>query len=200
MRCFMPLKEAKAYHWAMRTALRHFVTDTILSFDQYIACDKELAIYQPLRAMMENVPCVNKSRNRLDTYHVLKHRWATQVIVTVSSKEGSTILKNVLSMLSSSIDYPESEDKMRMCIQHYQQYYNSVKEELKSDNSCKYIEEVAMSIEINMEFLCHYNFIDVTTLYLVGDSIVEGSNSGLKRVNVTVSTDMNIDTLSLNQV
>ena len=51
-----------------------------------------------------------------------------------------------------------------------------------------------------MEYLCHYKFIDVTTFDFVGDSIVEASNSGLKRGNVTISMNMNIDTSALTQV
>ena len=66
MRCFLPSKEIKAYYWAMKTDLRYIITDTTLSFNQYIACDKELAIHQPLRAIMDNVPCLYKSYNRLD--------------------------------------------------------------------------------------------------------------------------------------
>ena len=57
-----------------------------------------------------------------------------------------------------------------------------------------------MSIESNMEYLYHYKFIDVTKFDFVGDSIVEASSSGLKRGDVTVSTNMNIDTSALTQV
>ena len=87
--------------------------------------------------MMENVPCPNKACNRLDKHHLLTERWAAQVIVTVSGKEAKAILKNLLSMLSSFFDYPESEDEIKMCLHHYQRYYNSVKEDLKSDYACK---------------------------------------------------------------
>ena len=31
--CFVTSKETKAYHWVMRTALHHLVTDTTLSFN-----------------------------------------------------------------------------------------------------------------------------------------------------------------------
>ena len=62
---FMPSKETKAYHWEMRPSLQHLVTDKTLSFNQYIAYDQKRDIYQPLRELMENVPCLNTSRNRL---------------------------------------------------------------------------------------------------------------------------------------
>ena len=71
MRCFVPSKETKAYHWVMITALRHLVAGTTLSFNPCIACDQELANFQPLRAMMDNVPCLSKPRNRLDKYRLL---------------------------------------------------------------------------------------------------------------------------------
>ena len=90
-----------AYHWSMRTDLRHLIIDTTLSFNKYIACDQKLAIYQLLRAMIDNVPCLNKSYNRLDKYHLLTNIWKARVIVTVSGIEVKAVLKNIVSMLSS---------------------------------------------------------------------------------------------------
>ena len=60
--------------------------------------------------------------------------------------------------------------------------------------------EVAISIERNMEYLCHYEFIDVTIFDFIGDSIFEVVNCGLKKGDVTFSINMNIDTSSLTQV
>ena len=97
-------------------------------------------------------------------------------------------------------NYLESEGKIKTCLCHYQSYYNSVKKDLKSDHACEIIEEIAISIEINMRCLWHYHFIDVTTLDSVGVSIIEGSNCGLKRGDNSVSTNMNIDTLALTQI
>ena len=88
----MPSKETNTYHWATITALQHLVIDTTLSFKQCIACDQELAIYQPLCAMIENVPCLYKSRNRLGKYHLLTQRWNSKVIVSISGKEAKTLL------------------------------------------------------------------------------------------------------------
>ena len=51
-----------------------------------------------------------------------------------------------------------------------------------------------------MEYLCHDKLIDITTFDFAGDSIVEASNSGLKRGGVTVSTNMHIDTSALTQI
>ena len=94
----MPSKETKVYHWAMRTSLRYSVTDIILSFNQCIVCDQEITIYKPSHVMMENVPCLNKSRNRLDKYHLLTYQWVTIVIVTVSGKEANAILNNLYQL------------------------------------------------------------------------------------------------------
>ena len=103
-------------------------------------------------------------------------------------------------MLSSFFGYPESEDEMKKNLRQHQRYYNSMKEELKIDHVCKDIEEVAIPIESNMYCLCYYKFIDVTTFDFVGDSIFEASNNRLKRGDITVSTNMNIDTSALTQV
>ena len=75
-----------------------------------------------------------------------------------------------------------------------------MKEELKSDHACTIIEEVALSIESYMKYLCHYEFIDVTTFDFVGDSIIEAANCGLKRSDKKLSTNMNIDTSALTQI
>ena len=48
-----------------------------------------------------------------------------------------------------------------------------MEEELRSYHACTHIEEVAMSIIIKKEYLCHYKFIDVATFDFVGDSIIE---------------------------
>ena len=83
----------------MRTTLRHIVTETTLSFNQCIDCDQKTTIYQPLRTMMENVSCLNKSCDRLNKYHLLTQRWVDRVIVNVSLKESHAILTHVLLML-----------------------------------------------------------------------------------------------------
>ena len=92
IRCFMTSKEIKAHHWVMRTTLRHIIIDATLSFNQRIVCDQETSIYQPLRAIIANIPFVYKSRNRLDKYHLLTQRWNAKVIVSVSGLETNTIL------------------------------------------------------------------------------------------------------------
>ena len=51
-----------------------------------------------------------------------------------------------------------------------------------------------------MGYVCHYHYIDVATFVFFGDSIVEAANYGLKRGDVTGSTNMNIDTSALTQI
>ena len=50
--CFMPSKQARAYHWVLRVAARHLLTDNVLSLNQCFACDQEYSMYQALRQMM----------------------------------------------------------------------------------------------------------------------------------------------------
>ena len=115
-------------------------------------------------------------------YHMSIQWWAAQVVVTVSGKEVKAILKKYFINVIILFNYPESENEMKMYLHHYQSYYNSVKKDIKSDHACEIIEEVAISIERNMKYLCHYHFIDVTTFDFVGDSIAEAKNCGLKGV------------------
>ena len=61
--CFMPSKQARAYHWALRVATRHLLTDNVLSLNHRIACDQKLTMYQPLREMILNSDYIIKSCN-----------------------------------------------------------------------------------------------------------------------------------------
>ena len=75
-----------------------------------------------------------------------------------------------------------------------------MKEELKRDLNCTIIEEVTISIESNMKYVCSYQLIDVTAFYFVGDIIFEAANCRLKRVDVTVSKIMSIDASALTLI
>ena len=74
-----------------------------------------------------------------------------------------------------------------------------MKKYFKRDNECKCVEEVG-SIKDNMRYVYHYHFISVTTFDFLGDITVEESNCGLKRGDVTVSTNMNIDISAMTQM
>ena len=89
---------------------------------------------------MDNVPCLSKSRNRLDTYHLLHKEWKDKVVFKVSGNEEKQILDNLLGMISALFDYVEIEDEMKSHIKHYQRYYSSVKPELNSDYTHRAIE------------------------------------------------------------
>ena len=69
----------------------------------------------------------------------------------IVSKSGNTshgILLNLLSILSLFLNYSDNEGDMKMCLNHYQtSYWNSDKEDLKSDNTCLAIKKIARSIE-----------------------------------------------------
>lgn len=90
---YMPSKQARAYHWALRVAARYLVTDKILSLNQCITCDQEQSMYQPLREMMSNTgSCLNLSCNRLDKCHLLTRIWENNVECKVNSKYAHAIL------------------------------------------------------------------------------------------------------------
>ena len=194
------MKEHKGLSLGDENYLQNLIIDIISSFNQCIAFDQVTGIYQFLRAIMATVPYIYKPRNRVDNYYLLTQRWNAKLLVYISGKESKTMLKHILSILSSFFNYPEIEDEMKMCLRHYQRNHNSVKEELKSDHACTYIEEVIIPIENNIEYLCRYKFIDVTTFGFVGDIIVKASNSGLKMGDVTVSTNINVDKSALTQI
>ena len=199
-RCFMPSKETRAYNWALRVALRHLLSDHILSYNQCVASDQELAMYQPLRAMMEHVPCMYNSRHRLDKYHLLTKEWLDKVALKVSGEEAKTIIKILLNMLSDLFVYVETEAEMNLTLNHFKRYYNSIKSQLKSEYVQKEIEDIALSIENKLKYICHCYFIDVTTFGFLGDSIAEAANSGIKNGDVKVASNMTINTSAGTQL
>ena len=83
--CFMPSKQARAYHWALRVAARHLLTDNVLSLNQCIVCDQELTMYQPLRERILNSNCLKQSCNQLDKHHLLQKVWKDKVEFKVNS-------------------------------------------------------------------------------------------------------------------
>ena len=103
-------------------------------------------------------------------------------------------------MILSFFNYPGSDIGIKLCFHHYQSYYNSVEEDLKIDDASSIIEVISRSLESNMEYLCHYYVIDVNIFIFLSDSIVEAANYGLRRGDVIVSTNMNIDTSELTQI
>ena len=113
MRCFMPSKELRAYNWAMRAALPILITQKTLSLNHCIASDAEYAIYTPLRSMMINVSCLNKSCHRLDKYHLFTKPWVETVSIKLGDDE--TVISNVKklrNMISKIFDYVETKSEM----------------------------------------------------------------------------------------
>ena len=94
----MPSKEARAFNWALRSALVQLLTSNILKLNQCVACDQKLAMYQPLRAMMaENQSSLSRSCSRLDKYHLLTKEWLDNVQCKVDKKY--TDAKSILKVL-----------------------------------------------------------------------------------------------------
>ena len=123
--CYMPSKEARAYNWALRSALVQLLTHNILVFNQWVACDEELAMYQPLRAMMaDSQSSLYKSCNRLDKYHLLTKEWLDHVKCKVDKKysDAMLILKVLKDKLSRLFDYIETSTELKYSINNYKCY------------------------------------------------------------------------------
>ena len=57
-----------------------------------------------------------------------------------------------------------------------------------------------ISLELNLNHICHYNFLNVTSFDFLGDSIVEAVNSGMKHGDQQVNTNMTINTSASTQI
>jgi len=201
--CYMPSKEARAFNWALRSALVQLLTHNILIFNQCVACDQELVMFQPLRAMMAaSQSSLSKSCNRLDKYHLLTKEWLDNVQCKVDKKDtdAKLILKVLKDKLSRLFDYVETSTELQYSINDYKHYYNNHKKQLKSEQVLKSIEDIFHSINNNVQFFAHCYFLNVCTFNFKGDSIVEAANSGFKSGSLSVNTSMKIHTSTSTQV
>ena len=90
-------------------------------------------MYQPIIAMMGAVTCLKNSRRQLDKYHLLKKEWLDKVALKVSGDKAKDIINILLRMLSDLFDYVETEDAVRLTLNHFKRYYAKVKSQLKSE-------------------------------------------------------------------
>ena len=146
----MPSKEARAYHWSLRSALPHLLTEVTLSHNKCIATDQEYTMYRPLRSMMDSFPCLSKSRHRLDTYHLLNKEWKDKVVLKVSGNEAIKPLDSLLGMFSALFDYVETEDEMKSHTKRSQRCYSSIKTKVKSEYAQRSIEQIFNRIQNNL--------------------------------------------------
>ena len=203
LHCFMPSKLIRAYTWAIKIALPTLLTRNTLSYNCCVSSDSELAIYTPLRSMMDNDIYLNKSCHRLDKYHLFTKPWTETVVMKLGKDETVICMINILKFkISQVFDYVETKDEMHISIRDYETYYNLMKEKIRSDPVCEAIEEIMLSVSNNLKHICHCYFKDVTTFDYLGDSIVEGSNASIKNKKslLRVSTNISINTSASIQV
>ena len=198
--CFMPSKEARAYNWALRIAFKNLVGEHALSFNQCIASDAELAMYTPIRAMIDSVPCMKKSHHRLDKYHLLNKEWKDNVSTKVTGEKQKKVIGKYFAMLGNIFDYVESEEEMKACFNHFQRYYKATKKSLKSEAVIEEIDVIVYNLKNQLKYVAHYNFMKISTFGFLGDSIVESANSALKSGSLKVATSMKINLSGSTQI
>ena len=71
---------------------------------------------------------------------------------------------------------------------------------MKSDYVTEAIDKIVISVKNKLEYVAHYNFMNVSTFGFLGDSIVEAANSGIKCGSVRVATNMNINMSGSTQI
>ena len=201
MHCFMPSKEIRAFNWTFNTAVPYLLTHQSLSFNQTISTDSELAMYQPLRAMMDSSTCLKNSQHRLDKYHLFSKPWQEKVAIKIGKCEFTqSKVKSLRQMLEKLFNYVENEQEMKICIDDYKNYYQSHKLSFKNDALCEGIEDILISLDNNLLHFSHCYFIKTTTFDFLGDSIAEAFNSGLKSGKYNVNTSMTINMSASNQI
>ena len=196
----MPSKQARAYHWAWKIAAWHLLTDNILSLNQFISCDQELTMYQPLREIMLNSDCLKRACNLIDIYYLIQKEWKDKVECKVSSIKSTSILNILKQKVSNIFNYVDTVEELTTPVKHYYKYYKELKKDLKSDQACELIEVVFSAIQNNFQYVAYCYFKDVCIFDFKGGSIVEADNSSLKIGSLSVSTSMKIHTLARTQL
>ena len=102
--------------------------------------------------------------------------------------------------MSSVFNYVESNEELRNTITDYKRIYQYHKDSFSNDALCESIESIILSIDTQIKYISHSNFINITTFDFLGDSIAEAVNSGLKEGHQHVSTNMTINTSAATQV
>ena len=197
----MPSKEIRAYDWALRAAFPFLITSQTLSFNSCISLDQELAMYQPIHSMINNVPYFQESSHCLDKYHLFTKPWTETVILKIGKKEKTKeTCKYIFNKMSSIFDYLENIQELKMTIRDYKKYYSSHKQSFSNESLCESIESIILSIDTQLKYISHPNFLTTTAIDFLGDSIVEAVNSGLKEGHQHVSTNMTINTSASTQI
>ena len=150
--------------------------------------------------MIENVQCLSKSHHRLDKFHLLSKEWKDNVSSKVTGDEPKQIVATLLLMLSDIFDYVESKPEMVCSLNNFDKYYQRIKVSLKSEYVNEAIEKIVISLKNKLQYIAHYNFMNVSTFGFLGDSIVEACNSALKTGSVKVATNMTINLSGSTQI
>ena len=201
MHCFMPSKELRAFNWAFNVALPFLLTPQSLKYNQTISTDSELAMYQPLRAMMDQPTCLENSNHRLDKYHLFSKPWKEKVTLKIGKRDDiHDIVHALRCKIEKLFNYTETKIEMNICIKDYKTYYSKNKNSFENVALCEAIEDILISLDNNLRYFAHCYFIDTTTFDFVGDSIAEAFNSGLKCGKDHVTTNMTINTSASQQI
>ena len=97
-------------------------------------------------------------------------------------------------------DYVKSKPEMVCSLNNFDKYYQRIKVSLKSEYVNEAIEKIVISLKNKLQFIAHYNFMNVSTFGFLGDSIVEACNSALKTGSVKVATNMTINLSGSTQI
>ena len=85
--------------------------------------------------MMKHNDCLKRSHNRLDKYHLLTNEWENTVEGKVNGDETKAILSILKDKIPHLFDYPETVNELNLALKNYNQYYQNIKSDLKSDHA-----------------------------------------------------------------
>ena len=108
LHCFMPSKQAKAYHWVFNTAAKYLLTPGILAQNHAFSTDQEKAMHDALRLQM-NRPLLPFSHHRFDMYHIFTQHWKNNVEFLVKGTKCHAILKKLHNLIKQFFSYCESK-------------------------------------------------------------------------------------------
>ena len=137
---------------------------------------------------------------RLDCYHFFNKVWYDKITINVNENSIlNNILNNIKDWVMSWFKTLETHGELLLSRRHLEKYM-SRHESLIGNGRIDKIAKLIQAIITHQNSLLHLHFKEVCTFDFIGDSIVEGANSHLKKGTVKVSNSMNISNSGITQL
>ena len=130
----------------------------------------------------------------MDQFHIFSNEWRKHVTGKFDDEEKKGMISGIKDLLSQLFCYVETEDEIKLLFEAIEKYYNTIKEDLKSEDGCNAIEKIILSLDQNTKSISSHAFLNVTCFDFRGDSIAESSYSIAKCGSQAIKSNSALNT------